>query len=475
MSLPGATVTTRATAPPRSAPVATGVLFAAGFCQQGPTTPQTIRNLTDYVNTYGIRVSYGLLYDALDVFFQEGGSQAICARVIGPSPVKATHTFLTSSSTNSLVVTADSYGDYGNSISVAILAGLVSGYRVQVSYNSVIVETSGDLTTQADAVAWSAGSQYVTIAAGNGSGAPADITATALSGGTDDHADATDTHWLNAINLFTKDLGPGQIAMPGRSTGTAHANLLAHAQANNRRALIDYADSGDRATLVTAAATDMALNGSQYGQGYAPWGIVGGITSGTTRTVPYSAVAAGQLARNDNAGITPNQPSAGLTYGVSNSLIGLSQPAWLDADRELLNDAGITVGLIKNGSIVTWGLRSLADPTQDAEWLLFSNSRLVMAIVAQAQAIAESYVFEQIDFRGLLEADFAMDLTGMLIPFSNEGSLNNYSVDVGPQVNTPETLAALELHALISLQPAGAAEVVVVEIVTTTNTQGVTA
>ena len=46
--------------------------------------------LEQFRSTFGGRVSYGYLYDALDVFFREGGSEAWVSRVVGPNPVTAT-------------------------------------------------------------------------------------------------------------------------------------------------------------------------------------------------------------------------------------------------------------------------------------------------------------------------------------------------------------------------------------------------
>lgn len=488
MSLPGTTVTAVTNAPARQAAVDTGVWFACGFTEQGPTVATKVLSLDDYISKFGQRVSYGYLYDELDAFFHEGGAEAYIGRVVGPTPVKATHTFLTGTSTNSIIATADFFGTYGNSISVAVLAPLVSGYRLQVSYNGVVVETSGDLTTQADAVAWSAGSAYVTVTLGNGSGAPATISATALAGGTDDHANATDTEWATALALFSKDLGPGQVSMPGRSTATSHANLIAHAVAKNRVAILDMADTGDRATLVTAAGVDRAVSGSDHATAFAPWALIPGLTTGTTRTVPYSGIAAGIMARNDNAGVSPNQPSAGVAlspsgdgYGASRYAIGLTQPSWagtVGGDRELLNNAGINVARILNGQVVSYGYRTLADPAQPTQVLLLSNARLIMAIIDQATTIGNGYVFRQIDGRGLLFADFAGDLAAMLNRFYTEGSLygdtaaDAFSVDVGSAVNTPTTIAADELHAALALKLSPYAEKVPIKIVSTPIEQG---
>jgi phage tail sheath protein FI len=475
--LPGTTVSLRQASPPRSTPTDIGTWFCTGITQKGPTSPVVVNSIDDYTATFGARVSQGLVYDALDVFFQEGGSKAIVSRVVGPSPVYATVNLLDGSSVISLVATAKYYGSYANGMKVVVTG--TGPYTIQVQDSgSNVLETSGSLTTQADALAYGLTSQYINLALGVGSAIPAAGTRT-LASGTDDYASAGDTQWLAALNLFTKDLGPGQVSAPGRTTSAAHANLIGHAAAYNRRALLDYADSASRSSLVTAAGTDTALSNSQYAAGFAPWAIAPGVLNNTTRTVPFSAVAAGIIARNDQAGVTPNQPSAGTQYGVSRYILGISQVAWSDADRELLNNAGVNVVMNINGLPTIFGYRSLAPSNVPADWLLFANSRLVMAIVAQAQAIGQGYVFRQIDGRGLLFADFQADLVGMLMPYFNDGSLFGdtpqaaFSVNVGPSVNTAATLAQLKLIAEISLQLSPNAEQVTLQIVTETLTEGV--
>ena len=328
MAAPGVTVTVRDAAPPRSAPTDTDTWFIAGITEKGPATPQLIQSLDDYTSIFGARESYGVLYDVLDAYFHEGGAKAQVARVLGPSPVLATHTFETAGATDSIVVNAKSYGDWGNGLSVAVTHS-GSDYVLAVSLNSVLVETSPLLVTQQDAVDWSNGSAYVDITLGAGSGIPA-IASSSLAGGTDDHGNATDDEWADAIELFVADLGPGQISMPGRTTTQSHADQLAHAQANNRIALLDFTDTGNASTLASAAATDRAAFGSRYGAGFAPWLVIPGVVASVPRTIPYSAMAAALMARNDMAGISPNVPSAGAARGASVYAIGLSQ-AFSDA------------------------------------------------------------------------------------------------------------------------------------------------
>jgi hypothetical protein len=456
MALPGITVTRRDTSPPAASPTDTSVWFVTGITEKGQQAPIQISSMADYATLLGGRVSYGILYDALDVFFREGGSSAYVSRVVGPNPVAASHTFQSATPDNSLVISANSVGAWGNGLSVAIVAGVGGGtYQVQVSQGGVIVEQSGDLTTQQDAVDWSQTSDYLSIALGNGTHPPAIVAATPLTLGDDDHVDATETQWEAALARFTKDLGPGQVSAPGRTTGQAGIDLLAHAAANNRVALLDLADSASKATLVTAAAA-LASNG-EFGGCFTPWAVVPGVVAGTTRTVPYSAVEAGIMARNDTGGESPNQAAAG-EHGISQYALGLSQAAFTDSDRSALNDAGVNVARIINGQVRTYGYRSLVNPAAKPNYVQLSVGRLLMAITAQALAIGERYIFGQIDGRGNLFAEYGGDLDAMLARFYNEGSLygatpaDAYSIDVGPNVNTTSTIQAGQINSSLQLR-----------------------
>src|SRR5215831_6969952 len=217
---PGTQIIQRETPPPRSAPTDTGVWLVVGLTQKGAQEPIMIESMSEYSSKFGDRVSYSILYDALDTYFHEGGRKAIISRVVGPAAATAHLNLLDASSGVSLVANANSPGDWANTIKVAVTAPLVSGYRIQVSdANNNILETSQDLPDQASAVSWaSAQSEYITIALGASTQVPAVVSAQPMAGGLDDRANITDTQWQNALNLLVKDLGPGQVSMPGRST-----------------------------------------------------------------------------------------------------------------------------------------------------------------------------------------------------------------------------------------------------------------
>lgn len=377
MARPGTVVLTRDTPPPRSAPTETGVWFVAGLAAEGPTDAQLITSLDRFTNLYGDRIAQSNLSDAVEAFFQEGGTRVYVARV--------------------------------------------------------------------------------------------DV---------DDPADAVDADFTAALAQFDRALGPGQVSIPGRTTAAAHAALLAHADATNRIALLDAADTPTVATLTAAAGGLRADPNARYGALLAPWGVAPGLTAGTTRDIPLSPIQAALIARSDATG-TPNQAAAGVR-GESRYLVGLTQ-SWTDDEREDLNDAGVNVTREVFGGIRAYGYRTLVDPDDDPNWVSLGTARLFMAIRAKGANIAERYVFAELDGRGRTLASFAGDLVGMLVPYFEAGSLygdtpaDAFIVDVGTQINTPERLANRELHAVISLRVSPFAELVVLEIANVPTTEVIAA
>lgn len=272
-----------------------------------------------------------------------------------------------------------------------------------------------------------------------------------------------------ALAKLDKSLGPGQVFVPG-ATGKAVGNqddVLDHAAANNRIALLDAATPTSTAAQLTTQATTLAASANaRYGALFAPAGIIPGLTAGTTRTVQYAAIEAGIMSRNSSR-YSPNVPAAGVN-GVSRSAIDLSA-TYTDAERESLNTAGVDIARLIYGQVETYGYRTLASVASG--WSNLGNARLNMEIVAKAEAIGERYIFAQIDGRRIKVSQFAAELSAMLVPYYELGSLYGstaqeaFFVDVGPSVNTDATIAAGELHAVIGVRMSPFAEYVVIEIV----------
>src|SRR5580765_843583 len=476
MARPGVQIQVQTAPQPQSAPTDAGVAFMVGMADAGPVTPVLVRSLSDFAANLGQRVTYSPLYDAVDAFFREGGDSAYINRVVGPAAVVATKN-LNKGATPALIANALGPGTYGNSISVAVLAGVASGYRIQVLYNGVVVETSWDLTTQQDGIAWAANSDYITLTLGAAAGAPDAVAAAALAGGADDRNNITDANWLAALNKFDKGLGPGQVLAPGRTTDPGHQQLLDHAANFGRVALLDLPDSGTKATLETSVQN--AKNGNErYASAWAPWIVIPGVVANTTRTVPPSASVAGAIARVDSSD-NPNTPAAGVR-GQLQFAADLSQPAWIDADREELNGQGVNVirGMFNGFRI--YGFRSMANPVSLPSWLDFSNVRYMQWLASRCYEIGERYVFAPIDGAGHTISSYGGDLAALCQADYDAGMLYGitasqaFNIDVSDAVNTPETIANGELRAVVSVRPSPFAELVSILIVNVPVTGSVT-
>jgi hypothetical protein len=281
-----------------------------------------------------------------------------------------------------------------------------------------------------------------------------------------------------ALGVLDKALGPGQVEVPGvlGEDPDNHLLLLAHGAENNRVALLHGEADATAAELEALAATYRANANARYGALFAPAAIVPGLTSADTRTVAYDALAAGIMARNDRLhGV--NDPAAGA-HGRSAFAIDLTS-AFTDAERESLNDAGVNVARSIYGQVQTYGYRTLADP--ETGWGLLSNARLNMEITAKLEAVAEMYVFAQIDGRGAKISQFGSDLVAVCIPYYESGALfgetapDAFYVDVGPSVNPVESLAQGILRAVVGVRMSPFAELVVIEVVKVAIDQPLTA
>jgi len=281
------------------------------------------------------------------------------------------------------------------------------------------------------------------------------------------------------LDKLTKAYGPGQVWCPGNVDPTLNTYLLQHALNTNRCALIEPAAASTAAQLTTYAAVYKTNPGVQRSALFAPLGIFPGVTPGTTRPIGWTAVVAGQCAYNDGHGINPDTPAAGVN-GISDYAVDV-ELRYLDSEYTSLSQNGVNTAQYRWGALETFGWRTLADPVTIPDWWSFGFSRLRMAIEADAGAVAETYVFSQLDGRGHTIADFGNDLRAVLAPYYDSGALYGstpeeaFQVNVGPAVNTPATIANGELHAVLMVRMSPFAEYVVIEIAKVSTTQAIAA
>lgn len=488
MPRPGATITTSAAAAAASPGARLGTLFLAAQTERGPLlNPQAspIASLGDYAQVYGTRNttlgSVSTTYDWLEAYWRSGGGPVNIARVVGPAAAVASKTLQDRAGTplNTLKVDSKGPGTWGNTnLTISVANGTqTNAYTITILVGGVAAEISPDLFTPADAVTWSATSNYVTISdLGSATAAPnnrpAVVTAQAFSGGADDLASITDVHWTNALNTFPSAWGPGLVAKCGMTTASGHAGTLVHAAAYNRFAILDGASGASQATLTTLATTvATAATAPEYGAVFGPWITVPPFAGGpSNRLVPATAIAGGVISRQVRTGIAAQAAAGG--NGVANW--ALDATAFTDAERDILNGYYAVNVLRKPYSasltppIEVYGVNTLAAPTNG--WRQIPAQLLRLRITDECLLTAEDFIFDLVDGKQLKLAEFKAALVGILQGhFDNNEFFGNtpaeaYSVDV-TSVNTASSLAAGQLNARIGIRVSPTPEFVSIDVV----------
>jgi hypothetical protein len=467
LTLPGPVVVSGEGSSGSSLPTDISTIFVPGLSEKGPIdTPSIATSFGQFKNVAGARAGNTALWDYIDAHFRCGGSKVVWARETGDEPEFASGK-LAGASTDALGVTATSVGEWANDLDFIVTVVETTKRNVVVKLDGAVVQ---ELTfaTNEEAVSWASTSPYFRFS-DLGGGLPKAATLE-LSGGTDDRESAEDANLETALALFTDDYGTGKVVLPGHTSTSAQAIALAHAEAHGRTTRLDGVD-GPKAEALSQAAAGRALSTARYGGLFWPWAVVKGIAPGTTRTVQYSAIDTALAARNAAAGLAPNDAAAGDLGIAPDFVLGLSQPALTDDEREEMNDAGVNVAREMLGSVRTYGYRTLVNPLIDDTWLDLGNADLYAFIKAKCNAIGERFVLKKIDGRGKLAGKFASAITGEVLgplyevdALFGETAPEAYEVDVGPSVNTPESIAAKRLRAVVRARMAEMAEMVEIEL-----------
>lgn len=457
-------------------PTDTGQTFMVGFTEFGPANTATqVLDLADFEATFGDGDGLAAtLHAAVELAFGEGAGTLYVSRVVGPTPVLATITLDAAGAVDALRIDAVNAGAWGNDISVAVTNVSGGNFDLEVSYLDELVETYAANATTAALAAALATSDYVRGTVLNA----ADLVAAAdanLTLGDGDEDSATDDEWADALDAFSSELGPGQVLAPGRTTTTAHQQLLDHAATYNRTALLDAAEGASKATLLALAEATGAVDNAGYGGLFPTWVTIPQRVAGVDREVPGSAFAAGLIARSDSV-YDPNTWPIG-TKGESRSAPGNGLAAYAlaataefsEADRLDLEEAGVNIVVDDPAGLRLYNFRSVSP---DPVWSNLAHQRLAMAIQAQAQRIAEGFVGEKIT--GATVTRFHQGLEGLLQGYYASGALfggltdpswdQAYRVVTASPVNTDATAADRELNAELYIRPSEHAELVVIVI-----------
>jgi hypothetical protein len=405
--------------------------------------------MEEFEAIYGGYQSYSYLYDTVDVFFEEGGTQCYVARVVGPAPVEGTQTIVNDDADNSITFTANGPGAWSGNIEVEVVAGIANNSRrLKVYYDSTQVFDTDDCTTVEQMVgrlnSSSLANRYVTAVVVTPSVLPSVTSAPipTLSQGDDDRAAITDTEHATALALFADSLGTGVVANADSTSSAVRDGLIAHANTYNRIAFVCAPLGTTAEDAATAGRTVAATVASaEHGSMYFPWVYRPTAVTGVNRAIPPLGYAAGARARAHNQ-VGPAQPGAGI---VSNARFINGVEVDIDkATGDTLDGAYVNAIRTINNTIRVYGARSLSADT--ANFRYYTGQDIVNHVVVEANRSLEDLLFSVIDGRNNIFASVEAKLIAILEPLRVSGALyeafdeNGKRIDYGYTVKCDASL-----------------------------------
>ena len=484
--MPGVSVITDTWAGPASTPSpAHAAYFIAGLADRGPVgIVGKVQSLAEFEALYGPRVAYGALHDDLRVYFAEGGGEAYISRVVGGAATKGTVSLDDRGDPAEPTLKFDAVGPgaWSGDLDVVVAAGTAAGsYKITLVHSGATVGTYDNLVTPADAVAALASSKWVTATdLGSESIAPAnppEIGPARLSAGTDDRATVDAADVATALTAFGPDLGSGAVAAPGFPAATVGDTLIAHAKTHRRIALLAGASDDTPAEAIDAAADIIGEDNDGAGYFY-PWvTIPDGSSSKNVSPEGFVAAVRARSIRLTGAWAVP-AGEAGMARFILAPVTALTRVEGDDLDENQVS-AIRTIA----GSPRLYGWRTLSSDRANFPTL---NARdLLNFLDVDLSAAVEQYVFSPIDPGGQLLSRIRSTLIGRLDPVRAAGGLferldpvtreridPGYVVDVGPAVNTDETLTNNEVRALVTVRIAPIGQEITITIVKASLTAG---
>lgn len=479
-----ATGTTTGPSAPGRAPAST--YFAVGQAERGPVDKAVlVRSFAEFLTLFGASTAYSALWDDVRTYFEEGGSRAQVARVVGPAATTgALGTPLQDRAAipvATLGVAAASPGAWSSRVSVRVLNGATAAtYRIQVLLDGLVVNDYAGLRTPLDAVSrindGAEASAYIQVTnAGSVTAAPnnnpvATPNPVSLTAGTDDRAAIVTTTYVTALARFDEGMGDGAVAIPGIGSAV-HAGLITHANTYNRIALLCSERGTDKATLLGQA---VVLDAARAGL-FAPWIKVQDGVGGAKVISPEGYVASVRSRAHEETG--PWRAAAG-EIARGRRIIAPDQ-VFVPSDADDLDNGKVNV--IRNIAASTrlYGWRSLA--VDQVNWKMLSYADVVNRVVTEAKRLLEPYVHRPVDGRGQMLSAMAGTLEGIVKPMADLGGLfpwvtpdpsgvgetlvdPGYRIVTGNELNTRASLAQDEVRALVTIRPAPTAATVLLTV-----------
>ncbi|QSQ23052.1 phage tail sheath family protein [Pyxidicoccus parkwayensis] len=263
------------------------------------------------------------------------------------------------------------------------------------------------------------------------------------------------------------------VAAPGFTSPIAWDALLTHCEKmRDRFAILDAPEDVDDVGRLTKVATGdpgggyLPRNTPQgFGALYYPWfSVMDPMGDGKTLVnVPPSGHMAGIYARTDVTRGVHKAPANEVVRGAMRLVRDVTPE-----EQGELNQVGVNcIRYFPRGGIRVWGARTLAPP-DNSDWR-YINVRRLFNFVEESIALGTNWtVFEPND--PTLWKSIRRDVSAFLLRLWRDGALMGrtpeeaFFVQCDEQVNTPETIDAGQVFAVIGMAPVKPAEFIIFRI-----------
>lgn len=498
--MPGVNVTTAVRSGPVGAgDIVAGQVFMVGETERGPTDePTLLRSFSDYTTYYGNYKSSNL-YAHVKTYFDEGGTRCYVQRVVGAGAGKGTVALTSNSAASAgMTITAKDVGAWAANLSVEVLGGDSSGYRLKFVLDGSTLLTTRDLVTVADGINFVNASavNHLVEATTTLTDAQADddsnnldtASAAALSSSAADGNAVSDSEIVAALatddtGKLSPNLNTGAVCAPGH-TGSAIWNALAsHAGDFNRVALCAFGASDAAGTAKTDASGYYANTNASSMAFYWPHVKVAApavtelatgesTIQGATITLSPEAYAAAARSRAVQQAGGPWRVGAGA-ISAARTLKGLASDV-TPATGDSLDNARVNAIRKVGDSIRVYGARSVSN--DEANWRYISMRDTLNYIVLGVEDRMERHVFSVIDGRGNTFGVIRASIKAFLDPIRVAGGLYEafddtgapvdpgYSVRVDSTINPATQLATGLVKAQVGVRVSGVADLIDITI-----------
>lgn len=478
--MPGVVISTSVRTGPSTATVReSSQLFVVGLAERGPSDePVLVESLSEFEDVFGGYLSYSYLHPTMETFFEEGGTRAYVARAVGASATVGELT-LQDGGADVITLTANGAGAWSGNVQVAVTHPTGSTFKIDLYYDNVLKYTTGNVSTAAQAVGRinlsAVAARYVTASVDDADLIPDVLSSTSLSAGDDNYELVDDTAYTAQLELFNDALGSGAVICPEDSGDTMAAELIAHANAYSRVALLfagENAPVSGAGGVKTKALALQAENHSEHAALYYPWVLIPTSTPGVTRTIPpVGYVAAKRAIAHNETG--PQLPAAGL-LSAARFVSGLKSDINKTVGDDLDNNYVNAIRVIQN-SIRIYGARSLSSDTENFRYI--TQQDVVNSIVTECYRSIEDVVFSSIDGRNTIFSDIESRLVSILSVMRNIGALypafdangrqldNGYIVKCDASLNPTTQLADGLVKAKVGVRVSSVGDRIEIDIV----------